>query len=112
MNAANTFVRLAAAWGQTIELVRGETLLGSGRAVLRPVLNGERQFVPTDLGLERRETMLCLAEAALPFDPVPGETVVRQGADSYDVVNVRPLRAGETLVCWRAILARRDGEAL
>lgn len=110
MSYVGVFGILAAAYGQGVDLYRNGALLGSGRAILRPILDRDRQFVPTDLGTDRREKVLCMAEAALPFGPEAGETVVRQGEDAYDVVNVRPVRVGEELVYWRAILTRRDGE--
>ena len=88
----------------------GGTLLGTGRAVLRPILDRERQYLPTDLGARRQEQMLCLGEDTLPFAPARGETVLRQGEDAYDVENVRPVQAGDQVIYWRAVLTRRDRE--
>lgn len=112
MSCAGVFATLAAAYGQGVDLYRAGELLGSGRAILRPLLDRERQFVPTDLGVDRQEKVLCMAESLLPFAPQGEEMVLRQGEDPYDVVNVRPVKIGEELVYWRAILTRRDGEGV
>lgn len=104
-----TFHALARAWGEWVTVRRDGVLLGEGRAILRPLLDKEPQFVPTDQGLSREERVLCLAEAALPLEARPGETVLttREAVD-YTVLSVRPLFAGESLVCWRMILKRRE----
>lgn len=110
MSFAGAFRAIADRYGQEVSLYRDGNLLGTGRAVLRPILDRERQFLPTDLGVRRQEQMLCLGEDTLPFAPAPGETVLRQGEDAYDVVNVRPVQAGDQVIYWRAVLTRRDRE--
>ena len=110
MSFAGSFRAIAARYGQTVTVYRNGEMAGKGRAVLRPIHNGERQFVPTVLGGRQRDTVLCLGEGGLPLDPGPEEIVVRQGGDVYDVLNVRPIAAGDELICWRAILVRRDVE--
>ena len=110
MTFAGSFVAIAARYGQTVTVYRNGETAGEGRAVLRPLHNGERQFVPTLLGGQQRDTVLCLGEGSLPLAPGPEEVVVRQGASAFDVVNARPIAAGDELICWRAILVRRDVE--
>ncbi len=110
MSFAGAFRAIAARYGQEVALYRDGTLLGTGRAVLRPILDRERQYLPTDLGVRRQEQMLCLGEDTLPFAPARGETVLRQGEDAYDVENVRPVQAGDQVIYWRAVLTRRDRE--
>jgi len=110
MSYGAAFLAVAARHGQTVTLERDGVVLGSGLALLRPLFDRKGQFLPTDLGLERREQVLCLAEASLPFEPTPGRTLVRQGAETWRVVNVRQVTAGEELVCWRAILEREVEE--
>ena len=106
MSYGAAFLAVASRHGQTITLERDGTVLGSGLALLRPLFDRKGQFLPTDLGLERREQVLCMGEAALPFEPAPGRTLVRQGEETYRVVNVRRVTAGLELVYWRAILER------
>ena len=65
MSFAGSFQAIAARYGQTVTLWRDGEIVGTGRAVLRPLLGEARQFVPTDLGLRRQEMVLCLAEASL-----------------------------------------------
>lgn len=108
-SAFNALVRV---WGEPITVRRDGVLLGEGRAILRPVLNMDAQFVPTDQGLSREERVLCLVEPALPMEAKPGETVLTtQTETAYTVVSVRPLLAGASLICWRAILKRREEAA-
>lgn len=61
MSFAGSFQAIAARYGQTVTLWRDGEIVGTGRAVLRPLLGEARQFVPTDLGLRRQEMVLCLA---------------------------------------------------
>lgn len=110
MSFAAVFRTVAAQYGQMAEVQRDGELLGSGLVILRPLLDKTRQFVPTDLGVDRVETVLCLGEASLPFAPQPGETVLVVEEERWDVYNVRPVTGGQELIYWRAILTRRDGE--
>lgn len=110
MSFAGALGQIVGRYGDTVRLYRDGELLGEGRAVLRPFLEKKEQFTPTRLGVRRVERVLCLGEGALPFSPQPGETVVRQGEDAYDVVNVRAVMAGQELIYWRAVLVRRDEE--
>lgn len=104
-----TFNALARAWGEAVTVRRDGVLLGEGLAILRPLLDKEAQFVPTDQGLAREERVLCLAESALPIEAKPGETVLTTGEEiDYTVISIRPLLAGTTRVCWRLILKRRE----
>ena len=90
-----------AKYGVAISLWKDGRCLGEGLAVVRPVLDQEWQWVPTERGISRQEKGLCLAEAALPFDT----------EGRYDVVNARKLRAGEESICWQAALRRREEDA-
>lgn len=110
MSFAGSFLAIAARYGQEVSLLREGKTLGSGLAVLRPVLDQERQFLPTELGLYRREMVLCLGQGELPFDPQPGELVLQTEDGAYDVVNARSVEAGRERIYWRAILARREEE--
>lgn len=111
MSFAGAFSAIAARYGQVVSVEKDGTVLGTGRAVLRPVLDRQRQFLPTDLGLDCQEETLCLGEAGLPFTGQAGAWVVRRGETAYDVVNLRAVTAGEETVYWRAVLRRR-GEAM
>lgn len=106
MSYAAPFLAVASRHGQVITLEREGAVLGTGLALLRPLFDRQRQFLPGDLGLERREQVLCMAQADLPFEPAPGRTLVRQGEDTWRVVNVRQVTAGRELIYWRAILER------
>ena len=99
-----------AKYGVAISLWKDGQCLGEGLAVVRPVLDREWQWVPTERGVSRQEKGLCLAEAALPFD-TEGPLVLQWEARRYDVVNARKLRAGEESICWQAALRRREEDA-
>ena len=106
MSYAAAFLAVASRHGQTVSVERNGEVLGTGLALLRPLFDRDRQFLPTDLGLERREQVLCMAQADLPMGPAPGRTLVRCQEGTYRVVNVRRVTAGLELVYWRAILER------
>ena len=106
MSYAAAFLAVASRHGERITLERNGEVLGTGLALLRPIFDRRGQFLPTDLGLERREQVLCMAQADLPLDPAPGRTLVRCEEGVYRVVNVRRVAAGLELVYWRAILER------
>lgn len=99
-----------AKYGVAVSLWKDGVCLGEGRAVVRPVLDQEWQWVPTERGVSRQEKGLCLAETALPFD-TEGPLVLQQGARRYDVENARALKAGEETICWQAALRRREEDA-
>ena len=106
MSYAAAFLAVASRHGERITLERNGEVLGTGLALLRPIFDRRGQFLPTDLGLERREQVLCMAQADLPLEPAPGRTLVRCEERVYRVVNVRRVTAGLELVYWRAILER------
>lgn len=108
MSFAGAFSAIARRYGRRVELERDGTPLGEGLALLQPLAEGKRQFLPTDLGVRRRERFLCLGERGLPFSPEPGDTVLSQGTQRYDVVNAREVLVGEERVYWRAVLERRE----
>ncbi len=111
MSYAAAFLAVASRHGERITLERNGEVLGTGLALLRPLFDRRGQFLPADLGLERREQVLCMGEAALPLEPAPGRTLVRCKEGTYRVVNVRRVTAGLELVYWRAVL-EREVEAL
>ena len=102
MSFAGVFDAIAARYGQVVTVAKDGVTLGSGRAVLRPMLDRKSQFVPTDLGLARVEETLCLGQVGLPFSEEAGVWTVTQGETVYAVVNLRPVRAGEERIYWRA----------
>ena len=104
------FRTIAAKYGVDVSLWKDGVELGHGRAVLRPVLDQELQWVPTERGVSRQEKGLCLAEAGLPF-ATEGPLVLRQGARWYDVWNAREVTAGEKVICWQVALRRREEDA-
>ena len=106
MSYAAAFLAVASRHGERITLERNGEVLGTGLALLRPIFDRRGQFLPTDLGLERREQVLCMAQADLPLEPAPGRTLIRCEEGVYRVVNIRRVTAGLELVYWRAILER------
>lgn len=110
MSYGAAFLGVASRHGEIITLERDGEVLGTGLAILRPIFDRKDQFHPGDLGLERREQVLCMAQAALPFAPAPGRTLVRCEEGAYRVVNLRRVTAGLELVYWRAILEREVEE--
>jgi hypothetical protein len=111
MSMGSAFAAIAARFGQEVTLEQGETILGSGKAVLRPQLDEMRQVMPTALGARLEEDVLCLGEGDLPFPRDQGGLVLTQGGRRYEVVNARPVMAGEETLYWRAWLRRREEEA-
>ena len=79
MSFAGVFDAIAARYGQVVTVAKDGVTLGSGRAVLRPMLDRKSQFFPTDLGLARVEETLCLGQAGLPFSEAAGVWTVTQG---------------------------------
>lgn len=108
MSFAGAFGAIAAQYGTIVELYRQGARLGEGRAILRPLYENGRQVTPTRLGLRQADKVLCFGEGGLPFVPTPGELLLRQGEEWYVVETVRPVEVGEDLVCWRAVLTRRE----
>ena len=106
MSYAAAFLAVASRHGERITLERNGEVLGTGLALMRPIYDRTGQILPTDLGLERREQVLCMAQADLPLESAPGRTLVRCEEGVYRVVNVRRVTAGLELVYWRAILER------
>ena len=87
MSFTGEFQAIAARYGQEVVLLSDGEELGRGLAVLRPLLDREKQFLPTELGVWRREQVLCLGQASLPFGSRPGGVVLQAGEEAYDVVN-------------------------
>ena len=111
MSFQGQFQAIVARYGVAVTLqLEGETL-GSGLALLRPLLDRERKFLHTDLGVRRQELTLCLGQVEIPFPDQPGELVLKTGQRTYDVVNARLIGAGEEQIYWRAVLARREEES-
>ena len=109
MSFARAFSGILERYGQEVTLYRDGTLLGTGLALVQPVLGDERQFIPSELGVWENGKFLCMGEASLPFAPAPGETVLACGGVSYDVRNCKAVMAGNELVYWRAVLTVREG---
>ena len=110
MSFGTAVARIIREFGEPVTLSLDGTDLGGGRAILRPVLTGEDQFLPTPLGVRREEEVLCLAETGLPFPEDPDGVVLVRGRERYDVVNVRLVTVGREPAYWRAMLGRRATE--
>lgn len=109
MSFAGAFSDILGRYGQTVTLYRDGVLLGTGLALVQPVLGDEQQFVPSELGVWENGKFLCMGEAGLPFAPATGETVLECGGVSYDVRNCKAVMAGTERVYWRAVLTVREG---
>lgn len=112
MSFAGSFQAIAARYGQEVILFHQGQQAGQGLAVLRPVLDRQAQWQPQPLGQARREEVLCLAAAQLPFHTGCAEQTVQAGQALYDVVSARPVEAGTERIYWRAVLRRREEDAL
>lgn len=112
MSFARSFEAIAARYGQEVILCQNETEIGRGRAILRPVLNRQCQWLPSQLGNQRWEQVLCLAQSAIPFLTGPEEQTVKAGKEQYQVINVRSVEAGQERIYWRVVLQRREEDAL
>ena len=110
MSFGTAVARIIREFGENVTLSLDGTDLGGGRAILRPVLTGEDQFLPTPLGVRREERVLCLGEAGLPFPDDPDRVILTCGQARYDVVNVRLVTVGREAAYRRAVLARRAAE--
>lgn len=112
MNPLASFEAILARYGETVTLYHSGSLQGSGRAIVRPILERTRQAAPTPLGVSLADCCLCLGERALPFLPNGEEQTVVCGNDWYWVKNVRPIKLGRELFYWRVILqGRKEGDA-
>ena len=102
---------LLARYGQAVAVERrdtGET--AAGRAFLQPILDRRedwKQRRPTPLGLARKDRFLYLGEPGLPLSM--GNKVTSLGVD-YEVQAAQPIRVGENLSHWWAVLRVRDRE--
>ena len=112
MSFAGRFTAIAARYGRPVVLFCQGEEVGQGQAVLRPVLDRQEQWLPSPLGAQRQELVLCLAQADLPFCPGQGEQTVQAGEEVYEVVSVRPVEAGTERIYWHGILRRREVDAL
>jgi len=110
MSYGEIVARLIRDFGEPVRLERDGAVSGEGRAIFRPILEEKDQFVPTRLGIRRRERVLCLGGLELPFGGEAGQTVLRRGPEAYDVVNLREVTVGQEPVYWRAVLELRDEE--
>lgn len=110
MSVQGAVARIIRDFGETVTLERDGAVLGRGRAILRPVLNGEDQFLPTPLGVRREERVLCLGEVGLPFPDDSDGVILTRGQERYDVVNVRLVTVGREAAYRRAVLGRRATE--
>ena len=112
MSFAGRFTAIAARYGRPVVLFRQGEEVGQGQAVLRPVLDRQEQWLPSPLGRQRQELVLCLAQADLPFCPGEEEQTVQAGKAVYEVVSVRPVEAGTERIYWHGVLRRREVDAL
>lgn len=98
-------------YGQRVTVLRnGEKTTALGRAFLQPILDRRedwKQRRPSPLGLTRRDRFLYLGEPDLPLGM--GDKVTCLGVD-YEVQAAQPIRVGETLSHWWAVLRIRDRE--
>lgn len=111
MSFGGSFDAIVKRYGRAVSVERDGIVLGTGRALLQPMLDQEAQFLPSELGVGRDERTLCLGERSLPLDPAPGETLLRQGDEVFVVVNARAVDVGTQRVYWRAVLKRREEAA-
>ena len=102
------FDAIAARYGQVVTVAKDGVTLGSGRAVLRPVLDRKPQFVPTDLGLARVEETLCLGQVGLPLLGGGGSLDGDPGGDGVCRGKPPPGAGGGGGIYWRAVLRRRE----
>ncbi len=112
MSFASSFTAIAARYGRSVVLFRQGEEVGQGQAVLRPVLDRQEQWLPSPLGKQRQELVLCLAQADLPFRTGEAEQTVQAGEAVYEVVSVRPVEAGTERIYWHGVLRRREVDAL
>lgn len=112
MSFAGSFTAIAARYGRPVVLFRQGEEVGQGQAVLRPVLDRQEQWLPSPLGKQRQELVLCLAQADLPFCPGEEGQKVQAGEAVYEVVSVRPVEAGTERIYWHGVLRRREVDAL
>ena len=60
MSFGSAFSAIARRYGRLVALERDGVPLGEGLALVQPLADRERQFLPTALGVRRREFFLCL----------------------------------------------------
>lgn len=81
-----------------------------GPAFLQPILDKERQWLPTPLGQVRQDRFLFLAGSELRLDGLGEDGYVEWDSRRYDVVTARPVAVGaETVYWWAVLTVREDG---
>ncbi len=98
--------------GQMGEVWRDGALLGRGLVFLEPAPRWEEQFVPTELGVRRREQWICYGQRAMPLEPTPGETLLKAGGRTFRVVSVYDRQAQGQRAFWVARLEWREEDAI
>lgn len=75
-------------------------VLGSGMAIVQPMLREEWQRSAGDLGRYENGRFLCFAHPRLPV----GDGDVAWDGQRYEVMTVRPIRVGDTVThLWMAL---------
>lgn len=107
---AGTVRDLMARYGQQVQ-VRRDGALTPARAFLRPVTRNrkeERQYLPTPLGLKRKDRFLYLGEPGTGLQA--GLDQVLWNGTAFQVETAQPIYLGQTLCHWWAVLVPADKE--
>jgi len=103
MKIAGTLAGVLRRYGQTVALCPEEGEERQVKAFLQPVLEEKRQEVPTAAGRRDRGRFLYLA--APEGAPVGlGKGCIRMDGTRYSVRTARPVRVGDEISHWWAVL--------
>lgn len=108
MKPAGTMAGVLRRYGQTAVLHPEEGEDRQVRAFLQPILDRERDSVPTPIG--RREQGKYLYLAAPEGAPV-GVEYIEMAGRRYKVRTARPIRVGDAISHWWAVLEAGEESA-
>lgn len=107
MKLAGTLAGVLRRYGQTVTLCPESGEERQVKAFLQPILEGKRQEIPTAIGRRDRGRFLYLA--APEGAPVGlGKGCVRMDGTGYTVRTARPIRVGDQISHWWAVLEVQD----
>lgn len=101
------FVNILRKYGRPMSVSR-DGKEQTGRAMVQPLFEKDRQWLPSPLGNVRQDRFLCLAEPQLPLE---GADYAQCDGISYDILTAHPVPLGEEVLYQWAVLNIREGEA-